>query len=197
MVKPLSDAVIEKLVDMRASGKTPAKIEEEMGIDAALVAYHVRNYLEDNYNTQSYIEQRMLQARRIEIIINSLWKQVTEAGDFITEGKQTQNLLNAVNLLTDLLDLRRDRLREEQVELTRAQTELVQTVLAGVRLKLWESISAAVQRIPAEGDPEELKSIVLKSIESGLPQWYANAADAALEETPTVTVQLDDSEEKN
>src|SRR5690554_3795827 len=89
--------LVDLLVGLRARGLTWAQIETETEIDAERAATLVQEYLTSNYGASTVAEQRMLQLRRLEQIANALWDQVM-AGDRITEGKQTKNMVHTLPL---------------------------------------------------------------------------------------------------
>src|SRR5690606_17969204 len=134
--------------------------EAETSIAAAWAATQINAYLFENYGATSVAEQRMLQMRRLDTIIGARWPQVIEHGDFLTEGKQTKNLLHTLNTITELLDLKKDRVKDEVVQLTRAQTELVHLVMSEVRVRMLESLMAVVAGIEPKGSAEEVKAAI-------------------------------------
>lgn len=182
--------LVELLVDLRARGKSWHQIEAETEIDAERAATIVHEYLTANYSATTVAEQRMLQLRRMEQVINAVWDQVM-SGDRITEGKQTKNLLDAINMVTDLLDLKKDRVKDELVQLTRAQTELVRTVLVEARLHILAELLELVQSLPSVGTAEEVKAVARQRLESGFSQIYAEASTKALESPTSKVVRID------
>jgi hypothetical protein len=184
-------STVEMLVSMRARGYTYAQIEAETSIDAAWAATQINAYLFENYGATSVAEQRMLQMRRLETIIGALWEQVIEQGDFLTEGKQTKNLLDTLNMITELLDLKKDRVKDELVQLTRAQTDLVRAVLVEARLHILAELLELVQSLPGVGTAEEVKAVARQRLESGFSQIYAEASAKALESPTSKVVRID------
>jgi hypothetical protein len=182
--------LVDLLVGLRAKGMTWSQIEAETEIDAERASVIVQEYLTSNYGASTVAEQRMLQMRRIEMVIEAIWPQVM-AGDRITEGKQVKNLLDAMNMLTDLLDLKKDRVRDELVQLTKAQTDLVRTVLVGARMSLLEQLMDMVQTLPVTGTPEQVKHAMRQRLEAGFSQAYANASQKALEGDHSTMVRID------
>lgn len=185
-------STVEMLVSMRARGYTYAQIEAETSIDAAWAATQINAYLFENYGATSVAEQRMLQMRRLETIIGALWEQVIEQGDFLTEGKQTKNLLDTLNMITELLDLKKDRVKDEVVQLTRAQTELVHLVMSEVRVRMLESLMAVVAGIEPKGSAEEVKAAIRARIGAEFSTMFAEATERAIEAkgSQTTTVAL-------
>lgn len=182
--------LVDLLVGLRARGLTWAQIETETEIDAERAATLVQEYLTSNYGASTVAEQRMLQLRRLEQIANALWDQVM-AGDRITEGKQTKNLLDTLNMITELLDLKKDRVRDELVQLTRAQTDLVRTVLIGARLSILDQLLDLVQSLPTSGTAEEFKALMRTRLEAGFSEIYAEASAKALEGDQSKVVRID------
>jgi len=185
-----TNTLVDLLVGLRARGMTWAQIEAETEIDAERAATLVQEYLTSNYGASTVAEQRMLQLRRLEQIANALWDQVM-SGDRITEGKQTKNLLDTLNMITELLDLKKDRVRDELVQLTRAQTDLVRTVLIGARLSILDQLLDLVQSLPTSGTAEEFKALMRSRLEAGFSEIYAQASQQALEGEHSTVVRVD------
>ena len=182
--------LVDLLVGLRARGLTWAQIEAETEIDAERASVIVQEYLTSNYGASTVAEQRMLQLRRLEQIANALWDQVM-SGDRITEGKQVKNLLDTLNMITELLDLKKDRVRDELVQLTKAQTDLVRAVLVEARLHIQEELLELVQSLPSVGTAEEVKAVARQRLESGFSQIYAEASAKALESPTSKVVRID------
>jgi len=171
----------DTLVQMRVEGRVFTEIEAETGVDADTASQVVSAYLLDNYSVESVAEQRLLQLRRLEQIVGALWKQVME-GDFATEGKQTTNLINTLNSISDLLDLKKDRVRDEIVQLTRAQTEMVQACLDAARVHLLDSLLSMVASLPEDTDAAGIKDAMRTRLESAFSTVFADAASNGLRE---------------
>jgi hypothetical protein len=184
-----STGLIELLVGLRARGKTWKQIEDETAIDAERASQLVQEYLVSSYGASTVAEQRMLQLRRMEHVVNALWDQVM-TGDQLTEGKQTKNLLDTLNMITELLDLKKDRVRDELVQLTRAQTDLVRTTLLGARIDILNSLLDMVQALPVKGTGEEVKATMRMQLEAGFSQMYADAATKALEGDHSTVIKV-------
>lgn len=182
--------LVDLLVGLRARGLTWAQIEAETEIDAERAATLVQEYLVSSYGASTVAEQRMLQLRRLEQIANALWDQVM-SGDRITEGKQTKNLLDTLNMITELLDLKKDRVRDELVQLTRAQTDLVRTVLVQARMEILQQLLEMVHTLPLSGTPEEMRAAFRVRLEAGFSQIYAEASAKALEGEHSKVVRID------
>ena len=182
--------LVDLLVGLRARGLTWAQIEAETEIDAERASVIVQEYLTSNYGASTVAEQRMLQLRRLEQIANALWDQVM-SGDRITEGKQVKNLLDTLNMITELLDLKKDRVRDELVQLTKAQTDLVRAVLVEARLHILAELLDLVQALPSVGTAEEVKAVARQRLESGFSQIYAEASAKALESPTSKVVRID------
>lgn len=181
-----------EMVELLAQGKTYAQIADEVDMPAPEVHQRVRAYLHDAYGPLSIVEQRMLQMRRLERLLGALEDQVM-GGDHLSEGKQTKNYLEVLNQITELMDLKRDRLRDEQVELTRAQTRMVYEVIAGVRAQVQARVLTELRRLPATSDAEELITLAVNRVESRFPEIYAEAVSTAtteLEEGKSTTVRV-------
>src|SRR5690606_6586022 len=169
------------LVSMRARGYTYAQIEAETSIDAAWAATQINAYLFENYGATSVAEQRMLQMRRLETIIGAPREQVIEQGDFLTEGKQTKNLLDTLNMLTELLYLKTDRVQDEVVQLTPAQTGQVHLVRSEVRVRMLASLMAVAAGIEPSGSAEEVQAAIRTRIGAEFSTMFADATARAIE----------------
>jgi hypothetical protein len=55
-----------------------------------------------------------------------------------------KNLIDVITQITELMDLKKDRLRDEQVRLTQAQTQMVLAAVDGVRLGMLEKVVSLV-----------------------------------------------------
>lgn len=177
------------MVEQRARGRTLSEISARTGVPVAEVQRRVREHLLDNYGADDVAMQRMLMLNRLERIIDALWEQVME-GDLATEGKQIKNLIDLLKMLSELLDLNKDRVRDELVQLTKAQTELVHTMLAAMRTELAARVMQAVQQVPATGGPEEVKATLRERIDGGFSGWYAEASQKALEQADSTVVTV-------
>lgn len=136
----------DELVRLQARGLTLSQIAGRTGIPAARCAGIIRDHLNEQYSSQSVTEQRMLQIRRLEMIMNALWDQVM-SGDLALEGKGAANLIKLIENITDLLDLKKDRLRDEQVRLTQAQTHMIIQALDAVKMRM---LSVLLSSLPPE-----------------------------------------------
>lgn len=138
-----ADPLAQTMVDFSARGMTLAQIAAKVGMEVPQVHQRMSRYLEDQATSLSVIQMRMLQLRRLERILDALDDQVM-GGDLLTQGRNVKNVLDTISQITDLMDLKKDRLRDEQVRLTQAQTLLVlkaigvpQTVLLAELLGEW------------------------------------------------------------
>jgi hypothetical protein len=201
----------EKMVDLRASGASFAQIAVKTGYPAEECAARVHDYLTAAYSSTSVVEMRMLQGRRLEMIMNALWQQVMQ-GDLVLEGKGAANLISAIDKVTELLDLKKDRLRDEQVQLTRAQSHLIMATLDQVRLEMLDRVLSMVKQsgafaansttssdISTDTNSTEANSALsavnsFRAIESVLTQsWdgvFAEVTERAMQENESVTVQM-------
>lgn len=137
------DSLAQAMVDLSARGMTLAQISAKVGMPVSVVNERMTSYLEAQATTMSVVQMRMLQLRRLERILDALDEQVM-GGDLLTQGRNVKNLIEVIREITDLMDLKKDRLRDEQVRLTQAQTALVmrslgvpQQVLLGELLAAW------------------------------------------------------------
>lgn len=186
MTRQEVDIFAEELVTLRAKGRTWAQIEAEAGVPAAQCAVLVQNYLNSSYSGTSVSDVRQLQIRRLEMLMGYLWEQV-EAGDFLTQGRNTTNLINVIQQVTELLDLRKDRLRDEQIRLTQEQSGLLITMMDAIKVDVMDMLlnmlTAASVYDPAVGQRSipDLTTVRAR-LEREWSGWFAEAADKALDE---------------
>ena len=117
-----------EVVRLRLRGATPQSVAEELGLRLEEVQTFFREFLQNNYSDLGEIEMRLTQLARLEAMVGMLYSTV-EAGDQFSEGRQTANMLKVIEEINKLLGLHRDPLRDAQVQLTKAQTELVHLVM--------------------------------------------------------------------
>jgi len=139
----LQDPLAQSMVDLSARGMTLAQVASKVGLDVEVVHERMSNFLDNQATSMSLVQRRMLQLRRLERILDALDDQVM-GGDLLTQGRNVKNVLDTIREITDLMDLKKDKLRDEQVRLTQAHTALVlkslgvpQTVLLGELLASW------------------------------------------------------------
>jgi hypothetical protein len=138
-----NDSLAQAMVDLSAQGLTLAQVAAKVGMDEASVHRRMTAYLESQATSLSVVQMRMLQLRRLEHIISALWEQVM-AGDLLTQGRNVKNLIDVITQITELMDLKKDRLRDEQVRLTQAQTQMVLAAVDGVRLGMLDKVVSLV-----------------------------------------------------
>jgi hypothetical protein len=131
------------MVDMSAQGMTLAQVAAKVGMPESVCHQRMTSYLESQASSMSLVQMRMLQLRRMEHIIGALWEQVM-AGDLMTQGRNVKNLIEVIREITELMDLRKDRLRDEQVRLTQAQTQMVLAAVDAVRVGMLEKVVGVV-----------------------------------------------------
>lgn len=140
------DSLAQVMVDYAAQGMTLAQIAARTGMEIEAVHERMNAYLEDQATSMSIVQMRMLQLARLERILGALWQQVMD-GDLLTQGRNAKNLIEAVREITELMDLKKDRLRDEQIRLTQAQTQLVTTAIEALRVGMLEKV---VELLPEE-----------------------------------------------
>lgn len=170
------DSLAQAMVDLSARGMTLAQIAAKVGLEPPVVHERMTSFLENQATSMSIVQMRMLQLRRLERIMNAIDDQVM-GGDLLTQGRNVKNLIDVIREVTELMDLKKDRLRDEQVRLTQAQTALVlrslgvpQQVLLAEILESWVSDEKADdfrafwnQRFPelaAQGVEENMEAVV-------------------------------------
>jgi hypothetical protein len=180
------DTLTEELVTLRAKGRTWAQIEAESGIPAAQAAVRVQEYLRTSYTDTTVTDARQLQIRRLEMLMGYLWEQV-EAGDFLTQGRNTTNLINVIQQVTDLLDLKSDRLRDAQIQLTQEQGGLILVILQAIQATLMNNILDTLSlqsEYNANTGKRGIEDVTAfrAVLERDWSGWFASAADKALDE---------------
>lgn len=145
------DSLAQAMVDYASQGMTLAQIAARVGLDIEVVHERMTSYLESQATSMSVVQMRMLQLNRLERVIQALWDQVM-AGDLMTQGRNVKNMIDTIREITELMDLKKDRLRDEQVRLTQAQTQLITTAIDAIRVGMLEKILEVL--------PEESKEAV-------------------------------------
>lgn len=140
------DSLAQVMVDYAAQGMTLAQISARTGMEIEAVHERMNAYLENQATSMSLVQMRMLQLARLERILGALWQQVMD-GDLLTQGRNAKNLIETVREITELMDLKKDRLRDEQIRLTRAQTQLVTTAIEAIQVGMLEKV---VELLPEE-----------------------------------------------
>ena len=168
------DSLAQVMVDYAAQGMTLAQISARVGMDIEHVHERMTAYLENQATSMSVVQMRMLQLNRLERVIGALWEQVM-AGDLMTQGRNVKNMIDTIREITELMDLKKDRLRDEQVRLTQAQTQLVTASIDVLRTGMLERVVELL--------PEEARIAMEEMWNSTFP---AMAADAIARNTAAV-----------
>lgn len=171
------DSLAQVMVDYAAQGMTLAQIAARTGMEVEHVHERMNSFLENQATSMSIVQMRMLQLARLERILGALWEQVM-AGDLLTQGRNAKNLIETVREITELMDLKKDRLRDEQVRLTQAQTQLVTASIEAIQVGMLEKIVTIL--------PEESREAVEHMWNTVFP---AMAADAIARNT-AATVKM-------
>lgn len=171
------DSLAQVMVDYAAQGMTLAQISARVGMDIEAVHERMTAYLENQATSMSVVQMRMLQLNRLERVIGALWEQVM-AGDLLTQGRNVKNMIETIREITELMDLKKDRLRDEQVRLTQAQTQLVTASIEAIRLGMLEKVIEII--------PEDAREAVEHMWNTAFP---AMAADAVARNT-AATVKM-------
>lgn len=172
-----TDSLAEAMVELTAQGMTLAQVAAKVGMDEASCHLRMTSYLENLSSSMSLVQMRMLQLRRLEHIIGALWEQVM-AGDLMTQGRNVKNLIETINQITELMDLRKDRLRDEQVRLTQAQTQMVLAAVDTVRVEMLERVVSAVG--------EDRRDVLVDMWHGS----FAEVAASAIEEKAEAVIQM-------
>lgn len=168
------DSLGQVMVDYAARGMTLAQISAKVGMDVEAVHERMTAFLENQATSMSVVQMRMLQLNRLERIIGALWEQVM-AGDLMTQGRNVKNMIDTIREISELMDLKKDRLRDEQVRLTQAQVQLVTASIEAIRVGMLEKIVDLL--------PEESREAVEQVWNTAFP---ALAADAVAQNTAAV-----------
>lgn len=171
------DSIAQVMVDLTAQGLTLAQVSAKVGLPPEVCHKRMTAYLEDVSSSMSVVQMRMIQLRRLEHIISALWDQVM-AGDLMTQGRNVKNLIEVIREITELMDLKKDRLRDEQVRLTQAQTQMVMTAVDAVRLGMLERVIA----IAGEERRDEISSM--------WHEQFAEVAAQAIEDNSEAAVRM-------
>lgn len=163
------DSLAQVMVEYAAQGKTLAQIAASTGMEIEAVHERMTTYLENQATSMSVTQMRMLQLNRLERIISALWEQVM-AGDLLTQGRNVKNMIETIREITELMDLKKDRLRDEQVRLTQAQTQLVTASIDVIRINMLEKIVNIL--------PEETRELVEQAWNQNFPLIAADAIAA-------------------
>lgn len=131
------------MVDLAARGMNLSEISVRTGLPEQACYERIQAALERDASLYSTVQMRQLQVKRFEMVIGALWDQIQE-GDFQSQGRAAKNFTDTVREISDLLDLKKDRLREEQIRLTQAQTMLVTATLDHVRVKTLADVLATL-----------------------------------------------------
>lgn len=161
------------MIDLAARGLTLPQISARTGLPEAVCYQRMTTALESDSSAYSTVQLRQLQVRRLEHVINALWDQVME-GDFQSQGRAAKNLTDAIREISELLDLKKDRLRDEQVRLTQAQTMLVVAAIEQVRVK---TLADVLEALP-EAHHETVKAMWDKSFAGHMAQSLEDQAEA-------------------
>jgi len=178
VVEPL-DARTES-IRRRVRGQTFEKIGQDLGIGSEAAKEYWRSFLVNNYSDLGEVELRLTQLARLERMVDMLWDAV-EGGDLGTEGKQTANLLKVLEAVNDLMGLHRDPLKDAQVQLTKAQTDLMHMVMSELRGAMLnqtlEGIRATVDDL---GLAPQAAELLRTRIETQWSRWYASATEDSM-----------------
>lgn len=160
------DSLAQVMVDYAAQGMTLAQIAARVGMDIEAVHERMNAYLESQATSMSVVQMRMLQLNRLERVLGALWQQVMD-GDLLTQGRNAKNMIETIREITELMDLKKDRLRDEQVRLTQAQTQLVTTAIEAIRINMLEKVIELI--------PEEAREAVEQMWTQAFPAMAADA----------------------
>ncbi|MER6605751.1 hypothetical protein ABT282_07500 [Streptomyces sp. NPDC000927] len=172
------DQLAEIMVEMRARGETLARISAKVGLSVPICHERITAYLENMSLTMSVTQMRMLQLVRLEQIMPVLYEQAMD-GDIATQGKNIKNLIDLIREITELMDLKKDRLRDEQVRLTQAQTEMI---LSSVDLMRVQMLGKVKETLASGGG--------FHAVESAWDAQFSEVAASAIEQNSAALIQL-------
>lgn len=166
----------QEVVDRRVKGETFADIGAALQLPPERCAQLFHEYLNDSYGNISDVEMRLTQLKRLESLLSYLW-DIVRSGDALTEGRQTANAIKIIEQINTLMGLHRDPLRDAQVELTKAQTELLYGVLVHMRTALLDRLVEGLRPLltTEAGVPIETSEHLRSYIEAHWPRWHADA----------------------
>lgn len=176
---PGRDSLAQVMVGLKAQGMTLEQIAEKTSLPLEVCQRRMNSHLEQTASSMSSAQMRMLQLERLEEILPVLYEHA-KSGDIATQGKNIKNLIELIREITELMDLRKDRLRDEQVRLTQAQTQMVLAAVDSVRLGMLEKVISLV----GEDYREQLATI-----------WHSSFSDlaaVALEQQSQAVVEMGD-----
>ncbi len=170
----------QEVVRLRLRGTQPQAVADELGLTVEEVHTFFREFLERNYTDLGEVEMRLTQLARLESMVNMLWSTV-EAGDQLSEGRQTANMLKVIEEINKLLGLHRDPLRDAQVQLTKVQTELVHLVMTELRTRMLTQVMQGVRGIlDAEDMSEQVTEAITIAVDSSWSEWFSSAYDVSI-----------------
>lgn len=170
----------QEAIKRRLRGIPTEDVARGLGLTTAEVEGYFRDYLETNYSLLGEVEMRLMQLARLDSMVNTLWDRVNNA-HLDEEGKHTANLLKVIEAINALMGLHRDPLRQAQVELTKAQTEMVHTVMAEMRGQMLERTLAGVRAVLREYElDDDQVEMVRTGLESAWGSWFRDAYDVSV-----------------
>jgi hypothetical protein len=172
------DQLAEVMVEMMIKGSTLGQISAKTGLPVPVCHERMSAHLENMATSMSVVQMRMLQLRRLEQILPVLYEQAM-AGDVITQGRNIKNLIDLIREITELMDLKKDRLRDEQVRLTQAQTQMVLATVDTLRTEML----AKIRELLSGG-------ATLSDVESMWNGTFAEVAAAAVEKNSGAMIQV-------
>lgn len=177
-------------VKLRLKGMPPEAVAEQLDLTIQEVKDLFATYLIENYSELSEIELRLTQLARLEAMISMLWNQVA-AGDELSEGKQTANMLKVIEEINKLMGLYKDPLKDAQVQLTKAQTNLIHMVMTEMRGRVLAQVLEGVRAVGRDLELDDTQDEQLRhQVEAGFSQWYAvayNDSIRTMKETEGIT----------
>ena len=168
----------QEVIKLRVRGQTYERIASKLGLEVESVKRYWREFLVTNYSDLGEVELRLTQLARLERMVDMVWDLVELGGDIVTEGKQTANLIKIIDSINELMGLHRDPLKEAQVQLTKAQTDLMHMIMSELRgvmlMQALEGVRSTTDRLGLAPDAAEL---LRTEIETQWSEWYAKATE--------------------
>ncbi|MBD3004559.1 hypothetical protein [Streptomyces sp. 5-10] len=172
------DQLAEAMVGMMVKGSTLAQIAATVGLPIPVCHERMSAHLDSMATSMSVVQMRMLQLRRLEQILPVLYEQAM-SGDFATQGKNIKNLIDLIREITELMDLKKDRLRDEQVRLTQAQTQMVLATVDTLRIEMLDKVREMLN-----------SGATLADIESMWNGTFSEVAATAVEKNSGAMIQV-------
>lgn len=177
-----ADQIDDAMVDMMAKGLTLGRIAAKVGLPVPVCHERIQARLESMDSNMSMVQMRMLQLHRLQLVMPRLFEMAEDqvhGAESLAQSKNIKTLIELIREVTDLMDLKKDRLREEQVRLTQAQTQMILTCVDFLRVQMLQKVKEAL----ATGGGFD-------AVESIWESAFSEAAATAIESNSAAVVQV-------